>query len=125
MQEEKKEDKNINIQKNIETKQIDGQMDYLSISGKYLNDNINLGGESFSRGNLLERYTFLANPDLLDSAGEYISSYLLPTRPELSDYTKEYLESVNDISSSNKAELSNLTKAYLNSNGNEFNFNNI
>ena len=45
-----------------------------------------------------------------------MNSRIIGTRPELSDYTKAYLDSLTSSSSDVKPELSNLTKEYLSSN---------
>ena len=50
---------------------------------------------------------------LSEDTKAYLSSYSTSVRPELNDYTKTYLDSLNDTSADAKPELTNLTKEYL------------
>ena len=64
-------------------------------------------------------YNFLYNYDNLDSqelseyTRAYLNSYMSAARPELSDFSKQFLISNEINSDSTKPELSNITRAYL------------
>jgi hypothetical protein len=74
--------------------------------------------EKIKEESIFDKYPFLSNPDLFDFTKEYLSLYNSATRHELSDYTKAYLNSLGTTTSTSttRPELSNLTKAYLQEN---------
>ena len=77
--------------------------------------NLNLGAfDSFA--NSYEKYDFLTNPGLSDSTKIYLTSHTSNERPELNDYTKAYLDALEDTTNETSPELSNLTKEYLSQN---------
>ena len=123
---EKKEDNNetkvtkdLDFNKNKTDFTIDNKLYNLDTQYSYLND-INLTEGITNEDKIYNKYKFLTNPELSDYAKEYMNSYILPSRAELSEDTKAYLNTVNGEISESKTELSNLTKAYLSLNGNEF-----
>ena len=63
--------------------------------------------------NYYDKYDYLNNLGLSEDTKAYLSSYSTSVRPELNDYTKSYLDSLNDASAEAKPELTNLTKEYL------------
>ena len=71
--------------------------------------------EKIKEESIFDRYPFLSNPELSDYTKEYLNLYKSTTRHELSDYTKAYLNSLGTSTSTSttRPELSNLTKAYL------------
>ena len=82
------------------------------------NLNINLPNLNiYSDINDYYNYDFLTNLELCEDTKVYLASYASsPLRPELNDYTKDYLNSLNDNGSEKKPELSDLTKKYLSQN---------
>ena len=76
--------------------------------------------------NIFEKYSFLNNPGLSDITREYLSAYASNPRPELSDFSKAYINSnlTETTTSNTRPELSNLTKEYLKNNVTTTNINN-
>ena len=58
----------------------------------------------------------MTNPGLSDSTKIYLISHTSNERPELNDYTKAYLDALEDTTNETSPELSNLTKEYLSQN---------
>ena len=59
----------------------------------------------------------MTNLELSDETKAFLTSYTYTSsRPELNDYTKAYLDTLNDNSNDIKPELTNLTKEYLSQN---------
>ena len=84
------------------------------------NEDIKNKDEDKSKGdNILEKYSILNNQGLSDITKAYLGSYISGDRPELSDFSKAY---INGISSNNsiRPELSNLTMEYLKNNTSDF-----
>ena len=79
------------------------------------NENMKNESEKIKEESIFDRYPFLSNPELSDYTKEYLNLYKSTTRHELSDYTKAYLNSLGTSTSTSttRPELSNLTKAYL------------
>ena len=61
--------------------------------------------------NILEKYS-LGN-ELSDETKSFLNSYMSATRPELSDFSKQFLSSNVTENSGTRPELSNITRAYL------------
>ena len=67
--------------------------------------------------NAYDKYNLLTNLELSDETKAFLTSYTYTSsRPELNDYTKAYLDTLNDNSNDIKPELTNLTKEYLSQN---------
>ncbi len=68
--------------------------------------------------NAYDKYNILTNLELSDETKAFLTSYTYTSsvRPELNDYTKAYLDTLNDNSNDIKPELTNLTKEYLSQN---------
>ena len=82
-----------------------------------LKDSLNLNLGAFDNyDSSYEKFDFLNNPVLSDSTKVFLTSYASNERPELNDYTKAYLNSLEDTSNETRPELSNLTKEYLSQN---------
>ena len=85
------------------------------ISGNNLKDDI-----KEKEDNLMDKYNILYNYQLSDYTKDYLNSFSNGVRPALSDYTREYLNTLNQSQTESKAELSDITRAYLISNSEGF-----
>ena len=72
----------------------------------------NLNNEDIKEENILEKYNLSGN-GLSDITKSYLNSYMSTTRPELSDFSKQFLSSNVTENSGTRPELSNITRAYL------------
>ena len=68
--------------------------------------------EGMTEDKIFEKYNIPGN-DLSDDTKNYLNSYMSSTRPELSDFSKQFLSSNVTTSSNTRPELSNITRAYL------------
>ena len=69
--------------------------------------------------NTYDKYNLLTSLELSDETKAFLTSYNYTSslRPELNDYTKAYLDTLNDNNITDiKPELTNLTKEYLSQN---------
>ena len=69
-----------------------------------------------STQSLLEKYKNLSTSSALsDTTKAYLNSYISSSRPELSDFSKQFLNSSDNIENNSRLrpELSNITKEYL------------
>ena len=73
---------------------------------------INDANEGMTEDKIFEKYNIPGN-DLSDDTKNYLNSYMSSTRPELSDFSKQFLISNVTTSSNTRPELSNITRAYL------------
>ena len=117
---------------------LDQKLDYLNYAKTSLSltdgvkndtDNANVNKdekEKEKQFNIFEKYSFLNNPGLSDITREYLSAYASNPRPELSDFSKAYINSnlTETTTSNTRPELSNLTKEYLKNNVTTTNINN-
>ena len=117
------ESNNITDTKKEESENKENNFDYLNnyispLTTDYLlKDSLNLNLGAFDNyDSSYEKFDFLNNPVLSDSTKVFLTSYASNERPELNDYTKAYLNSLEDTSNETRPELSNLTKEYLSQN---------
>ena len=136
IKEEKNEDKKLNIEQeveniinnitnninteNVESEKKENNYDFLNEYSSLLNinnlikDKIDIPSMNiYPEINYYDKYDYLNNLGLSEDTKAYLSSYSTSVRPELNDYTKTYLDSLNDTSADAKPELTNLTKEYL------------
>jgi len=83
------------------------------ISSNFNNDNIvNDVNADITEDKIFEIYNIPGN-DLSDDTKNYLNSYMSSARPELSDFSKQFLSSTVTTNSNTRPELSNITRAYL------------
>ena len=83
------------------------------ISNNLDNENqVNDAIEGMTEDKIFEKYNIPVN-DLSDDTKNYLNSYMSSARPELSDFSKQFLSSNVTTSSNTRPELSNITRAYL------------
>ena len=73
-----------------------------------INENNN---EDIKEGDILEKYK--SEEGLSDYTKSYLNSFMSTTRPELSDFSRQFLSSNISTNSNQRPELSNITRAYL------------
>ena len=109
-----KEDKNYDIFKDDNTPKI-------KIPNITNNLNINIPSTNldiYPDINTYDKLNLLTNLELSEETKAFLTSYTYTSsiRPELNDYTKAYLDTLNDNITDIKPELTNLTKEYLSQN---------
>ena len=63
--------------------------------------------------NNFDNFNIIGNSQLSDITKSYLNSYISGSRPELSDFSKQFLTSNYISNSTSRPELSNITRAYL------------
>ena len=108
------EDKNFDILKDDKA---------LKITSPNITDNLNINIPTTNLDinpdiNTYDKYNLLTSLELSDETKAFLTSYNYTSslRPELNDYTKAYLDTLNDNTTDIKPELTNLTKEYLSQN---------
>ena len=124
-QEQKEEEKIVEPEKKEEEKieQENKKEEILEPEKKEENKMINMNEQismtSAKNTETTNNYNFLYNYDNLDSqelseyTRAYLNSYMSAARPELSDFSKQFLSSNETNNFTTKPELSNITRAYL------------
>ena len=78
------------------------------------NDSSNLiTGNNESKTEDIDKFNYI-NTELSEFTKSYLNSYMQSSRPELSDFSKQFLTSeVTNTNTTDRPELSNITRAYL------------